>query len=127
MNTPPLYVSTLLHNAIQTAIAEQGVSMLVLPAYIADEEVSAPLTRDLATELGTVQPAPGPVGRLAELIDQAGNITLFTGAGVRNARDEVLALADAVKAPIGHAFGGKEWMQSDNTDDVGLSGRLGEW
>ena len=117
--------ATLLHIAIQTAIAEQGVSVLVLPGDIADEEVSAPLTRDLATELGTVQPAPGPVGRLAELIDQAGNITLFTGAGVRNARDEVLALADAVKAPIGHAFGGKEWMQYDNPYDVGMSGLLG--
>src|SRR5699024_2127171 len=97
--------ATLLHIAIQTAIAEQGVSVLVLPGDIADEEVSAPLTRDLATELGTVQPAPGPVGR--------------------HARDEVLALADAVKAPICHAFGGKEWMQYDNPYDVGMSGLLG--
>src|SRR5699024_1653309 len=67
----------------------------------------------------------GPVGRLAELIDEADTVMLFAGAGVRDAREEVLELAERVKAPIGHAFGGKEWMQYDNPYDVGMSGLLG--
>ena len=117
--------ATMLHIAIQTAIAKSGVSVLVLPGDVADQGVDAPLTRDLATELGAVQPAAGPVGRLAELIDEADTVMLFAGAGVRGARDEVLALAERVKAPIGHAFGGKEWMQYDNPYDVGMSGLLG--
>ncbi|WP_010550901.1 pyruvate dehydrogenase [Brachybacterium paraconglomeratum] len=117
--------ATMLHIAIQTAIAKSGVSVLVLPGDVADQEVDAPLTRDLATELGAVQPAAGPVGRLAELIDEADTVMLFAGAGVRGAREEVLELAERVKAPIGHAFGGKEWMQYDNPFDVGMSGLLG--
>lgn len=117
--------ATLLHIAAQTAIAKQGVSVLVLPGDVADEEVSGPLTRDLATELGAVQPAPGPVGRLAELINKADKVTLFVGAGVKDAREEVLALAGTLKAPIGHAFGGKEIIQYDNPYDVGMSGLLG--
>ncbi|GAA4521183.1 pyruvate dehydrogenase [Brachybacterium paraconglomeratum] len=117
--------ATMLHIAVQTAIAKQGVSVLVLPGDVADEEVDGPLTRDLATDLGYVQPAAAPVGRLAELIDAASTVTLFTGAGVRDAREEVLALAEQVKAPIGHAFGGKEFMQYDNPYDVGMSGLLG--
>ncbi|MEJ6542195.1 pyruvate dehydrogenase [Brachybacterium paraconglomeratum] len=117
--------ATMLHIAIQTAIAKSGVSVLVLPGDVADQGVDAPLTRDLATELGAVQPAAGPVGRLAELIDEADTVMLFAGAGVRGAREEVLALAERVKAPIGHAFGGKEWMQYDNPYDVGMSGLLG--
>ncbi|MGO1506272.1 MAG: thiamine pyrophosphate-binding protein, partial [Brachybacterium sp.] len=117
--------TTMLHAAVQTAIAKQGVSVLVLPGDVADDEVDGPLTKDLATELGRVQPAAGPVGRLAELIDEADSVTLFAGAGVREAREEVLALAEQVKAPIGHAFGGKEWMQYDNPYDVGMSGLLG--
>ncbi|MBB5832734.1 pyruvate dehydrogenase [Brachybacterium aquaticum] len=115
----------MLHIAIQTAIAERGVSVLVLPGDVADDEVDGPLTRDLATELGAIQPAPGPVGRLAEMIDEARTVMLFAGAGVRGAREEVLALADRVKAPVGHAFGGKEWIQYDNPFDVGMSGLLG--
>lgn len=117
--------ATMLHIAIQTAIAKSGVSVLVLPGDVADQEVDGALTRDLAVELGAVQPAAGPVGRLAELIDEAGTVMLFAGAGVRGAREEVLALAERVKAPIGHAFGGKEWMQYDNPYDVGMSGLLG--
>src|SRR5690606_37868895 len=107
------------------AIAKSGVSVLVLPGDVADQGVGAPLTRDLATELGAVQPAAGPVGRLAELIDESETVMLFAGAGVRGAREEVLALAERVKAPIGHAFGGKEWIQYDNPYDVGMSGLLG--
>src|SRR5699024_10426078 len=115
----------LLHIAVQTAIAKRGVSVLVLPGDVADQEADGPLTRDLACDLGRVQPAAEPVGRLAELIDEADTVTLFTGAGVRDAREEVLELAERIKSPIGHAFGGKEFMQYDNPFDVGMSGLLG--
>ncbi|WP_394216088.1 pyruvate dehydrogenase [Brachybacterium vulturis] len=117
--------ATLLHIAVQTAIAKQGVSVMVLPGDVADEEVDVPQRCELATDLGRVQPAAAPVGRLAELIDEADTVTLFTGAGVRDAREEVLELADRIKSPIGHAFGGKEVMQYDNPFDVGMSGLLG--
>lgn len=117
--------ATLLHVAIQTAIAKRGVSVLVLPGDVADQEVEGPLTKALATELGRVMPADGPVRELAGLIDAARTVTLFAGAGVAGAREEVLQLAERIKAPIGHAFGGKEWIQYDNPFDVGMSGLLG--
>ena len=63
--------ATMLHIAVQTAIAKSGVSVLVLPGDVADQQVDGPLTKELATDLGRVQPAAGPVGRLAELIDEA--------------------------------------------------------
>lgn len=117
--------ATLLHIAVQTAIAQHGVSVLVIPGDVADEEVDGPLTRTLATELGAVQPAAGPVGELAEMIARVETVTLFAGAGVRGAREETLALAERLNAPVGHAFGGKEWIQYDNPYDVGMSGLLG--
>lgn len=117
--------ATLLHIAVQTAIAKRGVSVLVVPGDVADQEVDGPLTKDLAVDLGAVQPAAGPVGRLATLIDEARTVMLFAGAGVEHAREEVLALADATKAPVGHAFGGKQWIQYENPYDVGMSGLLG--
>lgn len=117
--------ATLLHIAVQTAIAKRGVSVLVIPGDVADQEVEGPLTKDLAVELGAVQPAAGPVGRLAEMIDEARSVMLFAGAGVEGAREEVLALAEATKAPVGHAFGGKQWIQYENPYDVGMSGLLG--
>ena len=52
-------------------------------------------------------------------------VTLFVGAGARGAREDVLALADKVAAPVGHSLRGKEWIQYDNPFDVGMSGLLG--
>ena len=52
-------------------------------------------------------------------------MTLFAGAGVRDAHDEVMQLAGRLLAPVGHALGGKEWIQYDNPFDVGMSGLLG--
>ncbi|BDZ42335.1 hypothetical protein GCM10025865_16340 [Paraoerskovia sediminicola] len=62
---------------------------------------------------------------LARAIDAAGKVTIFAGAGVRHARDEVLALAEKIGAPVGHSLRGKEWIQYDNPFDVGMSGLLG--
>ncbi|PWH06134.1 pyruvate dehydrogenase [Brachybacterium endophyticum] len=117
--------ATMLHIAAQTALAKSGVSVLVVPGDVADEEIQAPATKDLATRFGRVQPDAASIQELAHLVDGANSVTLFTGAGVRNAREQVLELAEAVKAPVGHAFGGKEWMQYDNPYDVGMSGLLG--
>ncbi len=115
----------LLHIAAQTALAKSGVSVLVLPGDVADQEVSGAFTHTLTTQLGAVAPTTGAVQDLAGLINEADTVTLFCGAGVAGARREVLALADAIKAPIGHAFGGKEHIQYDNPFDVGMSGLLG--
>ena len=52
-------------------------------------------------------------------------MTLFCGRGVAGAHQEVLALAERLKAPVGHALRGKEWIQYDNPYDVGMSGLLG--
>ena len=36
-----------------------------------------------------------------------------------------MEFAGRVKAPVGHALRGKEWIQYDNPYDVGMSGLLG--
>lgn len=52
-------------------------------------------------------------------------MTLYCGSGCRNARKEVMALADKLKAPIGHAWRGKQWIEPDNPFDVGMTGLIG--
>jgi pyruvate dehydrogenase (quinone) len=70
-------------------------------------------------------PAEEAVKDLAAKINEADTVSLFVGAGVRDARAEVLELAGKVHSPIGHSLGGKEWIQYDNPYDVGMSGLLG--
>ncbi|GII99962.1 pyruvate dehydrogenase (quinone) [Sediminihabitans luteus] len=113
-------------SAIHHAFAGPGVSVLTIPGDVAD--LDAPrAVRDVALPPARprVVPDPDAVRRLAEAIDAAEKITIFAGAGVRHARDEVLELADKIAAPVGHSLRGKEWIQYDNPFDVGMSGLLG--
>ena len=112
--------------AIQHAVGRGGVAVLVLPGDILHRPaehhtgVSAPLT-----EKGVVIPPEQQVLELAERLNAADTVTLFCGAGVQGAHDEVMALAAKLHSPVGHSLRGKEWIQHDNPYDIGMSGLLG--
>ncbi|MGY1690810.1 pyruvate dehydrogenase [Geodermatophilus sp. SYSU D01105] len=112
--------------AIQTAIGRRGVSVVVLPGDLAAEESGGPtVPTAMVSEPSPVTPAPEQVQQLADALNRARTVTLFCGAGCRGAHDEVMELAARVLAPVGHALGGKEWIQYDNPFDVGMNGLLG--
>ena len=112
--------------AIQAAVAHPGVAVLVLPGDVAAMPAAHPTGHsDLTLPDGVLTPAPERVTALADRINAARSVALFVGAGVRDARAEVLELAERVNAPIGHSLAGKEWIQYDNPFDVGMSGLLG--
>ena len=50
---------------------------------------------------------------------------IFGGYGTKDARAEVLKLSDKLKAPIGYAFRGKDVLEADNPNAVGMTGLLG--
>ena len=112
--------------AIQTAVGRRGVSVVVLPGDLAAEESGGPTVPSaMVGAPSPVRPAAEQVQALADAINSARTVTLFCGAGCAGAHDEVMALAGHVLAPVGHALGGKEWIQYDNPYDVGMNGLLG--
>jgi pyruvate dehydrogenase (quinone) len=122
----PQQMPRVLRIAIQHALGRGGVAVVVLPGDVAHRPTANPTaTSDLGGSRGRVLPDPAEVAALAEALNQARTVTLFAGAGVRDAHDEVMQLAGRVLAPVGHALGGKEWIQYDNPFDVGMSGLLG--
>jgi pyruvate dehydrogenase (quinone) len=72
-----------------------------------------------------VRPNDDELSRLADLINGGTKIALFCGIGCAGAHDEVVALAEKLKAPVGYSFRGKEWIEYDNPNAVGMSGLLG--
>ncbi|SFF31917.1 pyruvate dehydrogenase [Streptomyces mirabilis] len=112
--------------AIQHAVGRRGVSVVALPGDIAAQdspdngaELAIPLHRP------AVRPGNEELARLVQLVDAAEKVTVFCGRGVEGAHAEVMAFAEKVKAPVGHALRGKEHIQYDNPYDVGMSGLLG--
>ncbi|MDK8499155.1 pyruvate dehydrogenase [Corynebacterium accolens] len=116
-----------LHHAIQSTMAGNGVSVLVIPGDVSTEEVDDDtfVESKISTGRPVVYPDPAEAAALTQAINEAESVAFFVGAGVKNAREQVLKLAEKVKAPIGHALGGKMYIQYDNPFDVGMSGLLG--
>ncbi|QKV68694.1 pyruvate dehydrogenase [Streptomyces harbinensis] len=115
-----------LQTAVQHAIGRGGVSVIALPGDIAGEQVAdRPEEHALVTSRPSVRPADSQIEELARMVDEADRVTLFCGSGTAGAHAEVMRFAERVKAPVGHALRGKEWIQYDNPYDVGMSGLLG--
>jgi pyruvate dehydrogenase (quinone) len=72
-----------------------------------------------------VRPSDADLAQLADLLNGAKKVALFCGIGCAGAHDEVVALAEKLKAPVGYSFRGKEWVEHDNPNAVGMSGLLG--
>ncbi|MFJ3909428.1 pyruvate dehydrogenase (quinone) [Streptomyces sp. 2132.2] len=122
----PRQMPRVLQSAIQHAIGRSGVGVVALPGDIAS--LPAPeksIEHALVTARPTVRPGDGEIEKLVRLVDEADRVTLFCGSGTAGAHAEVMEFAGRVKAPVGHALRGKEWIQYDNPYDVGMSGLLG--
>ena len=100
----------------------------VIPGDIALKpaaSASAPLPMGLVPAQPTVLPPDQALDRLADLLNNAQRVTLLCSSGCQGAHDELMQLADALKAPIVHAMRGKEHVEWSNPYDVGMTGLIG--
>ena len=114
--------------AIRQAVGNRGVSVVVMPGDVALQPASdapAPKADGLLPRRAVLTPQKADLDRLAALLNGDGRVTMLCGSGCQGAHDQVLALADRLKAPIVHAFRGKEYIEWDNPFDVGMTGLIG--
>jgi pyruvate dehydrogenase (quinone) len=116
----------MLEMAIHQATAKRGVSVLVIPGDVALQPATeAPAAKALVAAPPVVTPTDSDLDRLAALLNTDGAVTLLCGSGCAGAHDQVVALAERLKAPIVHALKGKEHVEWDNPYDVGMTGLIG--
>jgi pyruvate dehydrogenase (quinone) len=113
--------------AIRTAVGQRGVSVLVIPGDVALSAASGPIANaaSLLPVAPKVTPPEAQLDQLAALLGSGRKVTLFCGRGCAGAHDEVVKLAETLKAPVVHALGGKEYVEWDNPYDVGMTGLIG--
>ena len=124
----PAQLPGVIETAIRVAIAERGVAVVVIPGDVGLMAMpgGAPdLSAALVPPPPVVRPRDAELDALAGMLNAAGRVTLFCGRGCAGAHAELLQLAEALKAPVVHALGGKEHVEWDNPYDVGMTGLIG--
>jgi len=121
----PEQLPRLLQIAMRTALARRGVAVLVIPPEIFTHHAPSGPVVGVHTTSSLVRPDDAGLAAAAALLNRARAVTILAGAGCEGAHDEVVSMADRLKAPVVHAMRGKEFVEYDNPFDVGMTGLLG--
>jgi pyruvate dehydrogenase (cytochrome) (EC 1.2.2.2) len=128
MVSDPAQMPHVLDSAIRAAVGQRGVAVVVIPGDVAMRKA---LVKQVTPAAGLLPPSPKVIpaekelDALAALLNAGKRVTLLCGRGTAGAHDELVALAEALKSPIVHALGGKEFVEYDNPFDVGMTGLIG--
>lgn len=122
----PAQLPWVLEIAMRAAVEQRGVAVVAVPGDLffrdaPDRRLTAPIRRARSR----VVPVEAELLLAADVLNSAKKVTILAGAGVADAHDEVVALAEVLKAPIVHALRGKEHIEWENPYDVGMTGLLG--
>ena len=124
--TSPDQLPALVEQAGNAALQQRGVAVLTLPGDVGglDLPKRTPVP-SFVTDHPSVAPEDAAVSAAAAAINAAGHVALLVGRGARDARPEVLELAERLSAPMVVTLKGKDAFDDDNPYDVGQSGLLG--
>jgi pyruvate dehydrogenase (quinone) len=122
----PEQLPRVLEIAMRTALQRRGVAVVVVPGEVFLDPAPdgyKPVPVRVAPSI--VRPDDGSLVAVATVLNDASRVTILAGAGCAGAHDQLIALASALKAPVVHAFRGKEFVEYDNPYDVGMTGLIG--
>jgi pyruvate dehydrogenase (quinone) len=131
----PAQLPSVVDNAVRTAYARRGVVHLTVPNDIQVADAGADPWQHVAPAR---PPATAPVmlrapgrpseedlERVAALLNEGEKIAILAGAGALHARDELVAVAEALGAPIVKTLSGKASVPDDSPYTTGGIGLLG--
>ena len=118
--------ATMSRLAIQSAITKRGVGLVCIPG----DTLAQPAAIDVPphpffTDVPRIRPTDEDLDKLAQIINSAQRPVIFGGDGCRDAREQVLQLSQKLNAPIGYSYRGKDVLEAENPNGVGMTGLLG--
>jgi pyruvate dehydrogenase (quinone) len=121
----PEQARAIVNAAILTAVLENGPTVISIPGNVASADVPDYSSAITIPKPPLLRPSDADLDELVKMIDDAKTVAIFGGDGCREAHDEVVQLAGRLKAPVGYSFRGKQWLEHDNPNAVGMTGLLG--
>jgi len=121
----PGQLPRLLQIAMRAAVQRGGVAVLVVPGEVFLADAPSAEVTPVKTAYSVIRPDEASLAAAATVLNNADRVTILAGAGCAKAHDQLIAFAETMKAPIVHAFRGKEFVEYDNPYDVGMTGLIG--
>lgn len=121
------HLPDMLNTAIRKAYTHRGVSVLIVPDdlfTVKQKHDKKKLTNQTLAAPTTV-PHQGSLNRAAELLEKAEKPVIIAGKGAYHAREELLAFAEKVKAPIVLSLLGKGTIPDAHPLNLGQHGQIG--
>ncbi|MDE1150409.1 MAG: thiamine pyrophosphate-binding protein [Azospirillaceae bacterium] len=111
--------------AAQAALVKKGVAVLIVPVDISSAD--APDEPDFAVHRArpVIRPSEAELDDMARLLNAGTKVAIYGGSGCENAHDQVVALAERLKAPVARTSRAKDFLEHDNPYDVGMTGIFG--
>lgn len=111
--------------AAQAALSRCGVAVVIVNGDMFQETDDDALPWAVHRPSPILRPSDDDLNRLAALLNDARAVTVYAGIGARAAHRQILALAEALQAPVVHTTRAKEFVEPDNRFNVGMTGVLG--
>lgn len=129
----PTHVQNVTELACRAAIAYRGVSHITMPVDLQSQSVSSAerSKRNVPDHVSSLMaesahvPTEEQIARAAEILNQGRKIVVLAGRGALHARDEVIALAERLGAPVVKPLLGKGVVPDESPLTTGGAGLLG--
>jgi pyruvate dehydrogenase (quinone) len=112
--------------ACQAALTKRGVAVLIVPADISNAAAEDERPYTVHARQPVIRPSDADLDEIAAILNRSDAITIYAGAGCAGAHDEVVAVAERLKAPMAHTSRGKDFVAHDNPYNVGMTGLIGQ-
>ena len=111
--------------AAQAALTKRGVAVVIVNGDMFTQVSADEHAWSVHRPSPVVRPSDPELDALAEALNGAGSVTIYAGYGAKDAREQIVALADRLKAPVVHSSRAKEFLEPRNPFNVGMTGILG--
>lgn len=118
-------VPRLIKIAMQTALANQGVAVLVISGDLALQEMRKQTSEWPIVAKSHTLPNKKTLEVIAARLNKAKKVTIFCGIGAADAHQALMNLCAKLRAPVVHTLRAKPFIEPDNPYDVGMTGFIG--
>jgi pyruvate dehydrogenase (quinone) len=131
MVTVPEQLPNVLDRAIRVAMTQRAPTALIIPADVQELDYSPPthafkmVPSSLGVEWPAISPDDAAIARAAQVLNEGTKVAMLVGTGAREAREELVEVADLLGAGAAKALLGKDVLSDELPWVTGSIGLLG--